>query len=118
MAVAALRADGVEAFLGNAYHDSVMAIGTHALGGLQVMVPSMQLAEAKALLAARRQQASGDDAWDDDAEDGGAPRGRRDRWKAWLLALFFIGPIGAGLIALVVVGFERWGGVFRKLFGG
>lgn len=112
VAVAALRADGVGAFLGNDHHHAVMAIGTTALGGLQVMVPSGQLDEAKALLEARRREA-----WDDAEDDGEAMPRRRDRWKAWLLALFFVGPVVVALGAFVVVGFERWGGLFKQLFG-
>lgn len=113
VAVAALRADGIGAFLGNDHHHSVMAIGTTALGGLQVMVPSTQLEEAKGVLEARRREA-----WEDEDEAAEASPQRRDRWKARILALFFVGPVVLAIGAFVVVGFERWGGLFKQLFGG
>lgn len=117
VAVAALRADGVGAFLGNDHHAGVMPFQMQAMGGMQVMVPSAQLQEAKALLEARRREA-----WDDADDEGEAMPQRRDRWKARLLALFYVGPLalllGAGVVVFLVVGFTRWGGLFKQLFGG
>ena len=112
VAVAALRAEEVGAFLGNDHHAGVMPFQMQAMGGMQVMVPSAQLLEAKALLEARRREA-----WDDGDDEAEAPPQRRDRWKARLLALFIVGPLVVALGALVVVGFERWSGLFRQLFG-
>ena len=111
VAVAALRAEGVGAFLGNDHHAGVMPFQMQAMGGMQVMVPSAQLDAAKAMLEARRREA-----WDDEDDDGQPSPQRRDRWKARLLALFFVGPVVVLLGVFVVAGLSRWGGLFKDLF--
>jgi hypothetical protein len=91
VAAAALRAQGVDAFLGNDHHASVMTLGgVQALGGMQVMVPRSQLSEAKELLRSRLKE------WAD-GEDDEAPTGRRDRWKAWLLLAMLFAPLLIGI---------------------
>lgn len=89
VAAAALRAQGVDAFLGNAHHASVMALGgVQALGGMQVMVSRSQLVEARELLRARINE------WAEG--DGDKALGRRDRWKAWLLLAMLFSPVLLG----------------------
>jgi hypothetical protein len=55
---------------------------------------------------------------DDDAGEADVARGRRDRWKAWILAIFSIGPLAFAAVALVSVGVARWGVFIGELFGG
>lgn len=83
---AALRADGIDAFIGNtnhAYFDWGCII---ALGGLQVMAPREQLAEAKQTLQERIRENA--DAYPDDRVK------RKDRWKVWSV---IAGSLGLGL---------------------
>jgi hypothetical protein len=85
VAAAALRADGIDAFIGNTNHSYFNWFHVLALGGLQVMVPRGKQAEAKRL---RRERIS---------ENAGVeldePVQRRDRWKAWLIGAWLYGPI-------------------------
>ena len=79
VAAAALRADGIDAFLGNANHAGVEWFYVHAFGGVQIMVPRSKLEDAKTILQQRiREHAS------DHPEDR---VGRRDRWKIWVSTL-------------------------------
>jgi hypothetical protein len=76
-----------------------------AMGGMQITVPSAQLAEAKALLQARLKD------WAQDDEDEEAPPKRRDRWKTWILLGLMFGPIVVmlvlGLGHRVLLGMQR-----------
>jgi hypothetical protein len=105
VAASALRAQGVDAFLGNSHHATAMPLAVQAMGGMQIMVPSAQLAEAKALLQARLKD------WAQDDEDDEAPPKRRDRWKAWILLGLMFGPIVVmlvqGLGHRVLLGMQR-----------
>lgn len=85
VAASALRADGVDAFVGNAHHANKEWWAVAALGGLQVLVPSARLVEAKQLLRERLVR-SMDVGVDDFAV-------RRDRWKAWTMFAFTIAPL-------------------------
>jgi hypothetical protein len=84
----ALRAEGIDAYVGNAHHANVDWGWTIALGGLQVFVPRSRIDDAKAAMRAR---------WKEAAENPeGEPVKRRDRYKAWLvvggsLLLWFLG---------------------------
>ncbi len=108
VAASALRAQGVDAFLGNSHHASVMPLAVQAMGGMQIMVPSAQLAEAKALLQARIRDWRQDD---EDNEDDEAPPKRRDRWKAWMFLGLMIGPVVVMLVLAlgyrVLLGMQR-----------
>jgi Putative prokaryotic signal transducing protein len=110
--VAALRAGGIPAILGNEHHANAMTFGTVALGGMQVMIPAAQIAEARELLSERLQ---GD--WTED-DDEPAPPKRRDRWKAWLLLAVFTAPLLFALPALIELVVRRWGNLFSQWFGG
>ena len=73
----ALRAEGIDAFIGNSQHAYFNWHYVIALGGLQVMVPRNRIDEAKAALRVR---------WQEAAENPeGEPVKRRDRWKLWLV---------------------------------
>jgi hypothetical protein len=91
VAAAALRADGVHAFIGNSHHAYTDWGYTIALGGLQIMVPRQRLADAKALLRERIH---------DNAEANLEDRvSRRDRWKIWVLVVGYYGfPAAAWLL--------------------
>jgi hypothetical protein len=73
----ALRAEGIDAFIGNRHHANVDWGWTIALGGLQVMAPRDRIDDAKAVLRARWQEAT--------ENPEGEPVKRRDRWKVWLV---------------------------------
>lgn len=75
----ALRADGVDAFVGNAQHVQANWFYALALGGLQVMVPRSRIAEARALMRERLRDNA--DAYPEEQV------GRRDRWKLWLVVM-------------------------------
>lgn len=84
----ALRADGIDAFIGNRHHLNVDWGYTIALGGVQVMAPRARLQDAKDMIRARIKEAAAD-------PDGEAIQ-RKDRYKLWLLlgggfALWFVG---------------------------
>jgi hypothetical protein len=73
----ALRAEGIDAFVGNRHHANVDWGWTIALGGLQVMVPTDRFDDAKAAMRTR---------WREALENPeGDPVRRRDRWKVWLV---------------------------------
>ncbi len=79
----ALRADGVDAFIGNSNHAHVDWLYTFALGGLQVLVPRQKLGEARTLLRERIHENA-----NADPEEKAT---RRDRWKIWVLVGGFYG---------------------------
>ena len=79
VAASALRADGVDAFVGNEHHAAIEWGLVHAFGGVQVMVPAARREQAKRLLQARLAEAA---CWTD--PEGDEPALRRDRYKAWL----------------------------------
>jgi hypothetical protein len=80
----ALRADGIDAFLGNANHAGIDWFYIFALGGLQVMVPRPRLLEAKEAVRARVRE---------HANDFPEERAqRRDRWKLWLVGAYMFFP--------------------------
>lgn len=89
----ALRAEGIDAFVGNRNHANVDWGWTIALGGMQVFVPRTKLQEAKDVVRGRIKEAA--ETPDPEAE----PTRRHDRWKVWaaMVAAFFL-PIG-GLTA-------------------
>lgn len=89
----ALRAEGIDAFVGNHNHANVDWGWTIALGGMQVFVPRTKVQEAKDVIRARIREAA--ETPDPEAE----PTRRHDRWKVWavMVAAFFL-PIG-GLTA-------------------
>jgi hypothetical protein len=93
VAAAALRADGVDAFVGNANHAGMQWLYVLALGGLQILVPRRKLADAKALLRERIKE---------NAEVGlDEPARRSDRWKLWAMLLVFPGFLSWELYYLV-----------------
>ena len=94
---AALRADGVDAFVGNNYHAHVDWLYTFAMGGLQVLVPWRRLQEARTLLRERVREYA-----DFEPE---AKIGRRDRWKIWVMVIGFYG----GSLALSLF----WAGLYK-----
>ena len=94
VAAAALRADGVDAFVGNAEMANTHWGTVQAMGGLQIMVPARMLSEAKNILRERLSVA-------DDDEEGYDPSKRKDRWKAWVLLIWVVGP----LVGIIVIGF-------------
>ena len=75
----ALRAEGIDAFIGNRHHASWNWGYVIALGGLQVLVPRQKIAEAKQVIRERINEAQ--------AHPEGEAVGRRDRWKAWAVIL-------------------------------
>jgi hypothetical protein len=85
IATCALEAEGIPAIVGNGNHARVDWSATLALGGIQVLVPTLQVAEAKAALRERLR------AGDEMGRDDYAPR--TDRWKAWWLAAVIVAPI-------------------------
>jgi hypothetical protein len=79
----ALRADGIDAFIGNTNHSGINWFYLIALGGLQVMVPRARLADAKQ--AVRERILENADAFPEDQVQ------RRDRWKMWMtIAGYFL----------------------------
>jgi hypothetical protein len=73
----ALRAEGIDAFIGNRHHANVDWGWTIALGGLQVMAPTDRFDDAKAAMRKRWREAK--------ENPEGEPVKRRDRWKVWLV---------------------------------
>ena len=85
VAAAALRADGIDAFLSNTNHSGIEWFYVHAFGGVQIMVPRQEPDEAKSALRERVREHAGD-----------FPEERirrRDRWKVWLLGAYPYGPV-------------------------
>lgn len=98
-----LRADGIDAFVGNTSHLGMNWHYTLALGGLQIFVPRNRLEDARA--AVRHRLAEFADA---DLEDRVS---RRDRWKVWLIAAWYLGP--------TIVGLTIWfAGIFLNAWDG
>lgn len=78
----ALRADGIDAFLGNTNHAGINWFQLIALGGLQVMVPRARLADAKEAVRDRLRE---------HAHDHPEDRVRRhDRWKLWVTVIGYL----------------------------
>ncbi|HEY7799532.1 MAG TPA: hypothetical protein VIA80_12250 [Hyphomonadaceae bacterium] len=72
----ALRADGIDAFIGNSNHAYTEWLLTPAFGGLQIMTPRSLLAEARTLLSERIR---------DNADGAATDRlTRNDHWKLWV----------------------------------
>lgn len=94
----ALRADGIDAFIGNKHHANVDWGYTIALGGMQVLVPREKLDEAREAIRERIREAA--------KADDGEPVKRRDRYKVWLVI--------AGYFALGMLGIQ--GGVASHQF--
>ena len=89
----ALRAEGIDAFVGNANHANVDWGWTLALGGMQVFVPRAKIQEAKDAIRVRIKEAA--------EHPEGESVGRRDRWKLWAVIGFSLGlPALAGLVAM------------------
>lgn len=86
-----LRADGIDAFVGNRFHASNDWPAVIAMGGLQVLVPSRLLADAKTAMRTRRAE------WKDFEPEEAV--GRRDHWRAWVVGAMWltwlIVPLGA-----------------------
>ena len=85
----ALRADGVDAFLGNTSHAGMQWFYTLALGGFQIYVPRERLEDAREFVRARLRENA--DTYPEDRVR------RRDRWKLWILIAWFIGPAAVEL---------------------
>ena len=92
IAAGALRADGVDAFIGNSNHAYTEWLCTVAFGGLQILVPRSQVDEAKNLL--RERITANADAYPEDRVR------RRDRWKLWMLLAGFY---GAGWLYMLIM---------------
>lgn len=89
----ALRAEGIDAILGNGLHVNTDWHLTLALGGVQVLVPGDKIAEAREVTRERIQEAA--------AHPEGEPVSRRDRWKLWAVIAGSWGlPALVGLVAM------------------
>ncbi|HEX5007079.1 MAG TPA: DUF2007 domain-containing protein [Hyphomonadaceae bacterium] len=108
VAAAALRAEGVDAFVGNAEMANMHWGTVQAMGGLQIMVPARMLSEARTILRDRVNEAADDD------EAAYDPSKRKDRWKAWVLLIWVLGPV-AVVILIAVAG--RLLAIVQDLFG-
>jgi hypothetical protein len=89
VAAAALRADGIDAFIGNSNHAYVEWLLTPALGGLQILVPRAQLADAKSFLRERIRESS--------EMEAAEVAVRRDHWKGWFSIALLLGPFAVYL---------------------
>lgn len=90
----ALRAEGIDALIGNGLHINTDWHLTLALGGAQVLVPRQKLEEARATIRERVDEAR--------AHPEGEAVGRRDRWKLWALVGFYCGlPVLTAVAAMV-----------------
>lgn len=89
-----LRADGIDAFLGDNHHAYTNWGITIALGGLQVLVPAKRLRDAKTAINERLRAAASD-------LDPAERAARRDRWKVWLVIAF---PFVLSVLLYVVGG--------------
>jgi hypothetical protein len=96
VAAAALRAGGIDAIVGNAETANMHWGLVQAMGGLQILVPSVSLAEARRFLRDRLKSVS--ESEDDDYD----PSKRKDRWKAWVLLVWILGPMA--VLVLLVLG--------------
>ena len=103
----ALRAEGVDAFVGNANHANVDWGLTLALGGMQVFVPRQKVKDAKDVIRARISEAA--------AHPEGEPLRRRDRWKIWALiaSWFFLGWFGISFSSSTTLDQDRWDDIWR-----
>jgi hypothetical protein len=103
----ALRADGIDAFIGNSNHAYVEWLLTPALGGLQILVPRARLADAKNFLRERIRENS--------EVDAAEVAVRRDHWKGWLGIAMLLGPFAVYLA--LVPGTELAGWLFSMSLG-
>jgi hypothetical protein len=98
----ALRADGIDAFIGNSNHAYVEWLLVPAFNGLQIMVPRQKLAEAKNLLRERIKDFAADD-------DGAEPAIRRDRWRSWIGAGLMLWPTPVSILTYGELGWSLFG---------
>ena len=84
----ALRADGIDAFIGNSNHAYAEWLLIPAMNGLQVLVPRAKLAEAKALVRERIKENAAAPLEEDDGE----PVKRHDRWKMLIGIVVLLSP--------------------------
>ncbi|MEZ5939290.1 MAG: hypothetical protein R3C52_13915 [Hyphomonadaceae bacterium] len=110
IAASALRANGVGAFVGNADMANMYWGAVQAMGGLQVLVPTSELAHARQVLSDQARAAAEDDEEDADYD----PAKRRDRWKAWILLAWFVGPVA---VVIVLVFLQRLANLVQRMFG-
>jgi hypothetical protein len=94
----ALRADGIDAFIGNTNHSGINWFYLIALGGLQVMVPRARLADAKEAVRERIRE-NADDHIEERVE-------RRDRWKLWAVFVWVCGPPLAAWLQFFLIPWE------------
>ncbi len=107
VAASALRADGIDAFVGNGGHATNDWFATIALGGLQILVPRARLMDAREALRVR--------IWEVAQQTDSEPVLRRDRWKLWLLVVWWVAPIALALVGfylLLITG--RWDKIGRN----
>lgn len=110
VAAAALRADGIDAFIGNSNHAYTNWGYILALNGLQILVPRSRIEEAKQSLRERIMENACD------GEDEIALR--RDRWKLWILMAAYVLPgfvlLGMWFLWLLVGGWrsDAWLGPY------
>jgi hypothetical protein len=95
-----LRADGIDAFLGNTNHAGINWFYLIALGGIQVMVPRARLADAKEAVRWRLREHA-----NDHLEESVQ---RRDRWKLWLIFAWICGPLVIAWTEYFFVPEEFW----------
>lgn len=112
IAAAALRAGGVPASLGNEHSATTNWTTIMAMNGIQVMVPTSMLAQARSVLNERAAWGS-QDAEDPEDEPYEPPR-RKDQWKARILLLWLLGPI---VVLWGISAFRNWTGIAMRLFG-
>ncbi|MBI1361261.1 MAG: hypothetical protein GC155_13370 [Alphaproteobacteria bacterium] len=112
IAVAALRAGRVPAIVGNAHSAAVAWTMVPAMGGIQIMVPSTTLEQARALLQERVE--IGPDFTDDPDDVPYDPARRKDRWKVRVLLLWVLGPFVLLLAGVLIQGWIR---LVMRFFG-
>lgn len=84
VAASALRADGIDAFVGNAHHAAMEWWLTPALGGAQIMVPASALGDARTKLKARVADWKQEPVFD--------RARRRNRWREWTMIVWLFAP--------------------------
>jgi hypothetical protein len=87
VAAAALRADGIDAFIGNSNHAYTDWFTVLALNGLQILVPSSKLPAARQMLRERLIE-NAQVEFDEPVE-------RRDRYKVWLTLAWLVSGFAA-----------------------
>jgi hypothetical protein len=100
IAAGALRADGIDAFIGNSNHAYTEWLLTPALGGLQIMVPRNSVTEARGRLSERIRE---------NAESVSTDRlQRNDYWKLWIGMFCLLAPWFAYMAIGQVVSLTDW----------